>query len=425
MKVLIVNDHATLVGGAETHIRILARELVRMGDEVHLLVPGPCSGSHAENILSRERTVYTRERKGAISRIGNRRAADDVKKAVEELGIEVVHAHNIFSRISPLFLAGLRKAGIPTVMTLHDYHIVCPKTTFYRRKENMLCAGAVEPSRCELKRCLGLVKYAYETIKRKKWRKYLRDVNYIAPSEYLAELVKRHGIANVDVVHNGIEPHGIDRKKSGNEADGNEADGNGDGPIKMLFCARLYQEKGVVPMLRGFEMYIESRGNGDPDRPEISLSITGRGPLDAMVREHSKRLKGIEYLGFVDRKRLSGLMNSSHYLILPSLWPENCSMAVLEAMTRGVPVLASDLGGTPELVRDGREGFLMKFHGLDDAPNSRDAMAAAEIARTLERACSNRKERKEMSRRTVERVEKVFSARRMAESTKKIYSSLV
>ncbi len=457
MKVLFVNDHATLAGGAETLISVLGRELMRSGDEIFLLAPdiraterkttaGTTTGTERTAgegsdglILPRDRIIFTREKKGALSRMRNAAAGKDVLEAVRRYDIDVVHAHNIFSRISPFFLYRLGKAGIPAVMTLHDYHLLCPKTTYFPREAKRLCPAVVDPGKCDMRRCLGGAKYLYEITKRKRWERYLRGVRFIAPSHYLAKVMKRGGVENVSVVHNGIDLpalKGTIQQKEKKEEKENKSETKEDRTFRLLFCGRLYPEKGVMPMLEGFERFLGKLGGtgekdvaggneGDGERAGIGLTITGSGTLENEVRKMTRRVPKMEYLGFVARDRLLSEMRSSDHLILPSLWPENCSMAVLEAMSLGVPPIASNLGGTPELVRDGKEGYLMDLEKLVFGKDARwEDDAAEEVARTLERAYSEREGRKKMAMRCRKRGEERFSVEVMAKKVRGIYSSL-
>src|SRR5207249_3314468 len=87
--------------------------------------------------------------------------------------------------------------------------------------------------------------------------------------------------------------------------------------------------------------------------PKPALSMVGPAPGSFSVPD------GVELLGNVSDETLLGLYQSSTCLAAPSQWPENCSMVILEAMSSGLPVLASNLGGNAELVEHGVTGLLL------------------------------------------------------------------
>jgi glycosyltransferase involved in cell wall biosynthesis len=66
----------------------------------------------------------------------------------------------------------------------------------------------------------------------------------------------------------------------------------------------------------------------------------------------------ISFLGFVPPSELAMLRATAEAVVVPSIWYENSPLSALEAMGEGVPVLASSIGGLPELIQDGREGLL-------------------------------------------------------------------
>ncbi|MFA6504352.1 MAG: glycosyltransferase family 4 protein [Patescibacteria group bacterium] len=74
----------------------------------------------------------------------------------------------------------------------------------------------------------------------------------------------------------------------------------------------------------------------------------------------------IRFLGFMSGDELAKHRMESRALLMPTLMYENSSLAILEALADGVPVIASDVGGIPELVQDGINGFLVKPGSVDD-----------------------------------------------------------
>lgn len=397
MKILFVNENGNAVGGAESHIGHLSEALQRKGVESFLFASA--GRGAGELIIPRDRIVFSNHPSGPCSRIRNGTAARAIERAIKKFKIDIVHAHNIFSTISPYFL---KNCSVPPLLTLHDYHIICPKTILFRRDRSFPCMGE-----CDMRKCLGPIKYRYEIFKRKRWTEYLKDTAIITPSSYLEKEIRNNGINKVTTIHNGVPPLGKVLRKR-------ESVGSNEDIFHLVFTGRLYPEKGVIPMLKAFERFLG--GLDDAHIARIKFTITGDGPLRKEVCNYSRRYKEIDYVGFIPRKRVSRILSSANFLVLPSIWPENCSMAVLEAMQRGIPVIVSDMGGTPELVRNEKEAYLMDFSSVF----SKDRTSAEEkiikiMEKTFIRAYSERNRIPVMSKNCSRAIENKFSSDIMAD----------
>ncbi len=93
----------------------------------------------------------------------------------------------------------------------------------------------------------------------------------------------------------------------------------------------------------------------------------------------------VEFLGYVQQgEALDNLIKHARAVILPSECYENCSMAILEAMSLGKPVIGSRIGGIPEQIRDGIEGILFEPGNVQELANALDALAdSPEKARVM------------------------------------------
>ncbi len=397
MKILFVNEIGTAVGGAESHIYHLFEALQQRGIESFLFASA--RGGSDKTILPRDRIVFSHHPINPWARIRNGAAARAIGKTIKKYEIDIVHAHNIFSTISPYFL---KNCGIPAVLTLHDYHIICPKTIQFLRDRSLPCMNE-----CDMKNCLGPIKYRYELVKRNRWLGYLKDTPMIAPSLFLEKEIRKHGFNKVSTVHNGVPTTGSPYRRRASV-------GTTEDTFHLVFTGRLYPEKGVIPMLKAFEMFLDGIDDGERDR--IKLTLTGEGPLGNDVSDYSRRHKEIDYLGFIPRKHLTEILSTASFLILPSIWPENCSMAVLEAMQQGIPVIASNMGGTPELVREGKEAYLMDFFSVFSTRRIQPERKIIKIMeKTFIKAYSERAKIPAMANSSYETIEKRLSSDIMAD----------
>lgn len=120
------------------------------------------------------------------------------------------------------------------------------------------------------------------------------------------------------------------------------------GPLRLLFVGQLGLHKGLAFLLNAF-----AKIDGD-----IRLHIAGGGPLRAMVEERAKHDKRIVYLGYTPPEELVKCMTAVDAVVVPSLCYENSPTVIYEALSLGVPLIASRIGGVGELIQDGKTGFL-------------------------------------------------------------------
>lgn len=122
----------------------------------------------------------------------------------------------------------------------------------------------------------------------------------------------------------------------------------------ILFVGRLDEQKGVRILTRA----IEQLAKGQPRIFEkLHFTIVGSGPLESEVIATAQGHANVRYLGYVDDNKLAETYRKSSALALPSLW-ETFSYTTLEALSCGIPVIASDTRGPRQLIDHGRTGFL-------------------------------------------------------------------
>jgi glycosyltransferase involved in cell wall biosynthesis len=142
-----------------------------------------------------------------------------------------------------------------------------------------------------------------------------------------------------EIVHYGIEPNGEPKPYT-------------DSARRLLCVGRLIPIKGHIVLLRAF-------AEAKRELPDLQLDIAGRGPLEPALRALAKELgvdDAITFLGHVNP--VQAAIERSAVVVVPSMG-EGFGMVALEAMERGRPVIAAEIGGLGELVRDGETGVLV------------------------------------------------------------------
>jgi len=293
--------------------------------------------------LGPQTTLTSREKAVAVKRMfWNTVAARRFARLVRDFRPDVVHAHGIHRQISPSILVEARRAGVPIVQTLHDYHPICASG-------DLLLAGrcACDPPRCgpfDVLPCLlhGCVHQsraksalgAAELVWRRWVVRYEQLVDaFISPSRYLARIVTASGIRRrpIHVLPNAIPAPARMPDELPGEA--------------FVYAGRLSREKGLGTLMRAAEA------------ARVTLLVAGTGPLEQSLIAQAPR--GVRFLGRLPGDEVDRLLAGSRAAVVPSEWAENAPMAVLEPMVLGRPVIATRMGGIPEQIRDGVDGVLV------------------------------------------------------------------
>jgi len=177
----------------------------------------------------------------------------------------------------------------------------------------------------------------------------------------------------------------------------------------LLFLGRLEKEKGLATLLKGFSQARSNMG-------DLQLKIAGMGSCYEELRNHIKNINAsnIIFEGFKQGHELEKLTKNAKAIIIPSEWYENYPFAGLEAMAYGKPVIASKIGGLPELVDDGTTGFLFEPF------NSKQLSAKIDLLNSL-----SKDEIQIMGRKARKKVEKINNNTDYLKKILNIYHKLI
>ena len=98
------------------------------------------------------------------------------------------------------------------------------------------------------------------------------------------------------------------------------------------------------------------------------LFIAGKGELEAFVSEYVN--DNIHYLGFLSETKMNELLHKMDLLVCPSLWEEPFGRVVLDAYKHSIPVIVTNRGALPALVREGKTGFIVDPNDCDSLKNT-------------------------------------------------------
>lgn len=377
MKILMVNKFLYPNGGSETYIFKLGEQLQKKGHEVQYF-----GMEHAGRIVGNRLECYTSDmdfHAGGVGKllypfriIYSGEAKRKMRRVLEDFRPDVVHLNNINFQLTPSIIYAVRafekKRGkrIKIVYTAHDYQWVCPNHMMRIPATGQICFACRggDFKQCSKNRCIhdSRVKSLIGTIEAGFYamRKTYGMVDVIiCPSEFmkkqldtdplLAEkTVMMHNFIDKDTAVAG-KTHGKKKKRREKaEVFGTAADGDRPAGDYVLYFGRYAEEKGTLTLLEACRAL-----------PEIPFVFAGTGPLEGRVNQ----APNVENRGFVAGEKLRRLIAQARFSVYPSEWYENCPFSVMESQMYGTPVLASDLGGAPELVQPGRTGDL--FRGGD------------------------------------------------------------
>jgi glycosyltransferase involved in cell wall biosynthesis len=284
---------------------------------------------------------------------------------------DVAHLHNVYYQLTYSILDELYAQDIPVVMTLHDPHIGCPAHVLYRDgQECRRCLHGAALSavrfRCVKGSAAASAFGAAEATLNRVSRKYRKIASFLCPSEYMAGVARDVGIpeSRIEVIPNFLP----DEETASPVTELESAP-------RFLFAGQLAEHKGVNDLLAAFERTGLSAG---------TLVLAGRGPLESAVAAAAARNPRIIYLGSVSRETVAAELRRCRAAILPSRWPENGPMSVLEARAAAVPVIGSDRGGLPEMIDHDIDGLIHGAGNVHELRVSIERLAKdAALATTL------------------------------------------
>lgn len=352
MRILLVNKFHYLRGGSEKYYFELAQLLKSKGHTV-----GFFSMKHEENITTGDAEYFVEEidlntgsKLKALDVIYSQENKRLMAKALEEFKPDIVHINNFQRQLSASIIDAIKEKNIPIVMTAHDLNPICPASIMLYNGE--VCDDCITKgySQCIKKKCvkgstlkstLGVMEKKYYDI-----HKVFRKIDcIISPSEFNKNQLLNGKLKYSEIVtlHNFV-----------NESERNEYV-LGD---YAFYLGRLSKEKGILNL-------IEAIG----DIPDAKLLIAGDGPererIEAYISEH--KLDGrITLLGYQNQDSIHKYITNSRFVVIPSICNENCPYSVLEAMEIGKPIVASRIGGIPELIADGENGCLYKADDINE-----------------------------------------------------------
>jgi len=327
-------------GGAEGYVSKISRELSRSHDVI-VITTSPEARNTVEkqagikvyriNPFNLYNTYYSGEKSDLVKPLWhgidmwNPHALLLVRRIMALEQPDVVNTHNL-GGISLAAFSTIRSLCIPHVHTLHDFSLLCPRANFYRGSQK-ICPRPRVPCRI------------YEYVKK---QLVGSPPVVIAPSDFILRVHHERGFftsSRLVRVPLGIEPPENVSFHTATEK------------IRFLYVGRLTREKGVLILINAFR---------DLEYQNISLDIVGDGADSELCRHLTEGDVRMTVHGFLPRKALERIYYMSHVLVVPSVYYDNSPTVIYEAMSHGLLVIGSRIGGIPELIEHGKNGLLFE-----------------------------------------------------------------
>jgi glycosyltransferase involved in cell wall biosynthesis len=329
MRVLFIHNTYLLRGGEDVVFEAEFNLLIQHGHEVEKLL---FANNQITSVVDKLKISY--------QSIYNTQSARELKKVISVFKPDIIHVHNFFYLASPSIFYVAHQQGIPIVLTLHNYRLVC--SGFYLLRDAQVCELCIHKKfpldgikhACFKNSRLQTANLTLLTSLHKFLGTWKRKINaYIVLTEF----------AKNKLVHSSLklDPEKVVIKSNSVQDYGNSALVRED---YFLFVGRLSPEKGISTLLSSYK-YLNYK-----------LTIVGEGELKDEVEEAMKYNSNITYLGFQPKSKIIELLKSCKALIFPSLWYEGLPNTILEAFSTGTPVIASDIDNVNEIVTNNYNG---------------------------------------------------------------------
>ncbi len=316
MRILMVHDPGAGPGGIETYLAHLEQGLRARGHQPSRFAP---------------------------PRTGDAAAVASAAAACRELRPELVHVHRLEN---PELYRALRREA-PLVQSIHDHRACCPGATRLRRDGRACTRVAGEACTVQgvLGRCAGVPRWPQLAWSRvagwKAWTAAIdRDAPVVVASRFVRDVLVGQGWSGA-AIHVLPYPLPFDADPPPSAAESST----------VLFAGRLVEpDKGVELFVDVFERL----------PPATRGVIAGDGPararIERLLRQRSLADR-VVLTGWLDGERLRARFREAAVVVMTSRWPEPSGLAGLEALMQARPVVATDVGGVAEWLRDGEFGY--------------------------------------------------------------------
>ncbi|WP_405565119.1 glycosyltransferase family 4 protein [Polaribacter sp. Asnod6-C07] len=279
----------------------------------------------------------------------NSKAIADIKQIIKDEKPDLAHVHNLYPIISPAILPVIKKMGVPIVMTIHNYRLLCPNGLFFTKGAVCeKCTGSKRELNSIINNCEGSILKSSGYALRNLWSRITKKYeNYIDSYLCLTSFQKEK------LVQNGFEeskclviPNFFNKKLEDKNYDISDKN-------YIAFAGRISPEKGLPILLAAAKKL-----------PKISFHLAGL--MRPGYRQELEIPKNVVLRGMLNADEMKTFYEKAKILVHTSICYEGFPMVFPEAMAYKLPIIAPDLAGYPEIVEHNYNGLLFKPQNSND-----------------------------------------------------------
>ncbi len=331
MKILLIHNKYVKHSGEESVVESQIELLRKKGHLVRTYF------RHSKELES----MKNGRTRAFLSGIHNPKSVKEINRIIDDFRPEIVHIHNLYPLISPSILDVIKKRGIPIVMTVHNYRLMCPSGLFFTKGEICeKCTSGIMEFNCVINNCENSVSKSIGYAFRNFWFRindsYKNNVNiFLCLTNFQRDKLISNGFPEdrCSVLSNF---YGKDKSEIKYKASSRKY---------IAFAGRISPEKGL-PFL------LEAASN----LPDVEFRIAGEGELEYVQKLNVP--KNVRMLGMLNADELKDFYNGAKFLVLTSRWYEGFPMVIPEAMAHRLPIIAPKMASFPEIVIENINGLL-------------------------------------------------------------------
>lgn len=355
MRVIVVNSfyYPEIYGGAEISVKLLAEELLRQGHDILVLSTGDefkteyVNGVKVVRIKPVELAYREGQKKNPfkslvyfMETVWNIRNYKMINKVIKEFKPDLVHTNGIY-HLSPIVWKIAKKNKARVVHTIRDMSLICKelhlgcKNNFHpcgRNRAGCISYREINKLTCRYVDCFTAPsKFIFKEFAKYSFLKKVKKVvipNAILTSEQYDDLFWKCKKENILAANR----------------------------VRFAFLGTLDKKKGIDWLINSFEKI---------DKSKAELRIFGKGPLADWVKNKAEENENIIFENFLEQDELHKRLNDVDVIICPSLWPEAFGRVVLDSYINAIPVIASDVGALPEIVKNSQTGFIVEAGNVE------------------------------------------------------------
>ncbi|MFH1030333.1 MAG: glycosyltransferase, partial [bacterium] len=282
-----------------------------------------------------------------------------IKEILKKEKPDVVMTHNL-KGMGYIVPRAIRVCGIKHIHTVHDVQLVEPSGVLYQNRKRLntppstssLQYGLPAQAGGQAGQALAPLKKGYKWINKKLFGS--PDI-VISPSKWLMDFYVNRGFFTKSrklVIGNPV-PSLVPLFKKEGKGEVKEKKSilnkKGIGVINLLYIGQIEEHKGIFFLV-----------NTIKNLKNIHLNIIGTGTKLNRIKTLCEDFNNIKIHGFIENKAVNNFIVQSDFVIVPSLCAENAPTVIYESFACGVPVIASNVGGIPELVKNGYNGYIFE-----------------------------------------------------------------